>query len=140
MRPAWQKIAIAAVAGVALLALAFWLGTRQGRDWADSKYLQDRDAREQVIAEHERKAAEHVAAEQQLAAQNDALKKQNEASAELLKQVDAANDVRKAETFTRLQEERKRKSDEIQNADPADSLSGLCDDAKRAGFTLSFCG
>lgn len=132
-RPMWQKVLAVIAVIVLILGSVFWLGTQQGRDWADSEYLQERDKRDKVIAAHE-------ANERELAAENEVLRTQNEATAQILKQLDAANDVKKAETFARLQDERKKKEDEIQNATPGDSINGLCDDAKRAGFTLSFCG
>lgn len=105
---------------------AFWYGTQKAREWADSEYLQEREQR--------------MRREAHLEAENEKLRMHNEAQAQLFKQIDTANDVKKAEDFAKRQEERKRKEDEIQNADPAASLSGLCDDARSAGFKLSFCG
>ncbi len=120
-------------AAIVLAVGAFWLGTAKGRDWADSEYLQEREERMNRIAVHE-------AREKELAQENERLKLENEARAEVLRETDTANEAKKAEEFQRLQDERKRKSDEIENASPGESLAGLCDDARRSGVALSFCG
>jgi hypothetical protein len=137
-RPTWQKV-LAAIAGIALiLGLVYWLGTRHGREWADSEYLQERDKRTAEIAVLEKSADQHAENERILADENNRLKIQNEAAAEILKANDAkiAGDAQK---FVDLQKQRELKGNEIQNASGADSVTGLCADAKRAGFNLSFC-
>jgi hypothetical protein len=108
------------------LLLAFWFGTQKAAEWADSKYLQEREESTRMLAV--------------IQDQNDKLRMHNDAQAQLFKQIDSASDVKKAEDFAKRQEERKQKENEIQNADPATSLSGLCNDARSAGFKLSFCG
>lgn len=115
-----------------LLGLAFWLGTSYGQSWADSKYLQEREERSKQIAVHEAK-------EKELAIENERLKLANEAAAEIQRQTDTANEAKRAQEFQRLQDERARKGQEIENATPAENFTALCADAKAAGLKLSFC-
>jgi hypothetical protein len=129
----WRIFAPIAIAVVLIvLAVAFGLGASYGRSWADSEYLQEREERMNRIAVHEAK-------EKELALENERLKLENESKAEILRETDTANEARRAEEFQRLQDERKAKGEEIENATPAENLSGLCDDARKAGLKLSFC-
>lgn len=137
-RPTWQKVA-AILGGIALiLGLVFWAGWSWSRAWADSEYLQERDKRMAEIAVLEKSADQHAEKAEELAKENDRLKIQNEATAEILKTNDAkiAGDAQK---FVDLQKQRELKENEIQSSSGADSIAGLCADAKRAGFSLSFC-
>lgn len=115
---------------VAVLLGVFYLGVSKGDGWADSRYLKDREQRMQQIARFE-------ANEKQFAAENALLKKQNEATAEILKANDAklAGDAKK---FTDLLNERNKRYEEIDvDADFNSQLCGLCSDAVRSGFRLS---
>ena len=137
-RPMWQKVGIV-IGGIALiLGGVFWLGLSWGRSWADSEYLQQREENMKAIALAEKSADDHAAKAAEFEKENNRLRAQNEATAEILK----ANDARiagDAQKFVDLQKQRELKGDEIQNASGADSLAGLCADAKRSGFELSFC-
>lgn len=137
-RPMWQKAGTIILIVIASYVFVFWLGTQKAREWADSEYLQERDKRMAEIAVLEKSADDHAKNESILATENSRLKMQNEATAEILKANDAkiAGDAQK---FVDLQKQRELKGDEIQNASGADSVAGLCADAKRAGFALSFC-
>lgn len=137
-RPTWQRV-VAILGGIALiLGLVFWLGLTWGRSWADSEYLREREKRLAEIAVLEKSADDHAKNEQVLAEENNRLKMQNEATAEILKANDAkiAGDAQK---FVDLQKQRELKGNEIENTSGADSVAGLCADARRAGFNLSFC-
>lgn len=132
----WQNVLLSPAFWILMVfvvgGLMFWLGTAKGRDWAEDSYLAEREERMAAIAVHEAKAKE-------LAAENEKLKAENDAKAEILRQADTAAEAKKAQEFQRLQDERDAKQNEIENADPQQSIAGLCDDAKRAGYTLSFC-
>jgi hypothetical protein len=121
----WWILGILVV--IALLAGSFWLGTQKGKEWADSEYLREREERNKKLAV--------------LESENDALKKQNEVQAEILRTNDAAlrGDAAK---FTKLLEERNERIKNIDATDPDDQLCGLCSDAARSGFPLSVstCG
>lgn len=136
VKPDWSNIVRSAifwaVIGILLLLLAFWFGTRKGREWADSDYLRERDERMKVIAVHEEN-------ERRLAMENEKLRLENEAKAEILREIDSANEAKRAQDFQKSQDARKAKSEEIENASPGESVAGLCDDAKKAGLKLSFC-
>jgi len=131
-RPLWQKVLTVAVLIIGSYAIVFWWGTKAAEGWAESAYLENRKKSEAIIAQHELN-------EKIMAAKNEELRLQNEAQAELLKTADSAADAKRIAEFQKLQDERKKKSDEIENANPGESLAGLCDDAKRAGIALSFC-
>lgn len=137
-RPMWQKVAFI-LGGIALiLGLVFWAGWSWSRSWADSEYLQQREENVKKMAALEASADEHAKKAADFEKENNRLKMQNEATAEILKANDAkiAGDAQK---FVDLQKQRELKENEIQNTSGADSVAGLCADAKRAGFTLSFC-
>jgi septal ring factor EnvC (AmiA/AmiB activator) len=131
-------VAIFILIVLVFVALLLFLGSRLGRSWADSEYLQQRDENLKKIAVLQASADQHAQNEQTLAKENERLKAQNEATAEILKQNDAkiAGDAKK---FEDLQNQREQKQNEIQNANDTDTRAGLCADAKSAGFNLSFC-
>jgi uncharacterized protein HemX len=122
-----------------IAAALIGLGTYLGHQWADSKFLQEREQRLQQMAVLQASADQHAANEQKLAAQNEQLKQQNEAAAEILAKNDAkiAGDAQKFADD--LKKQREQKENEIQNTSDADTRAGLCADAKSAGFNLSFC-
>ncbi len=140
-----RKVVIAATVLLiiaVLFAAVFWLGTQQGQEWSDSKYLRERDERMKVIAGHEEQAKRHVENEKQLAAENALLRKQTEAADEILTGND---DKLKGDTkkFTELLEKRNEKLKTIDADNDFDSqLCGLCADSQSAGFRLSddLCG
>lgn len=128
------------VAITAVFGFIFYLGFQFGHGWADSDYLQEREKIMGKIAESETRAKVHEENETQLKAQNEILKKQNEATAEILK----ANDARikgDAQKFEELNRQRTAKLEEI-NADNdyASQIKGICRDYRESGFgELSFC-
>lgn len=127
----WKAVLIAFGIFVALLLIAFIWGSSKGREWADSKYLEEREKRIGQIAVLQDN-------EQKLAVENEKLRAQNEAQAEILTKNDAilAGDAKK---FLELQKEREKKQNEIEDASDVDTILGVCNDAKRSGFDLSFC-
>lgn len=126
---------------VLTLALAFWLGTRWGGEWSDSKYLLEREQHLQKAAAFETEANRRLENERQLSAENAFLRKTNEMTAEILR----ANDTKlsgDSVKFTELIEARNNQIREIDADTNFDSqLCGLCADAERSGFKLSekFC-
>ena len=120
-------------AAVVLIVIAFFAGSYWGRSVADSNYLQEREERIQQIAVHQ-------ANEKKLAEENDRLKAENELKAEALRQADTAAEAKRLQEFQKLQDARQAKGEEIENASPGESVAGLCDDARKAGLRLSFCG
>lgn len=135
-------VAALAVIGAILLGV-FYAGVRSAHQWADSKYLQESAKRDKLIAEYEASAAIHEKNESQLAAQNALLKKQNEATAEILGQRDKAIAAASAKKFTDLANERNKQYENIDADGNYDSqLCGLCADAARSGHKLSdsICG
>lgn len=121
------------VTALVLAGGMFWLGTSYGRSWADSEYLQEREERIKQIAVHQEN-------EKRLYWENEKLKSENEIKAQLLRESDTAAEAQRASEFQRLRDERERKYDEIEHADPDTSIAGLCKDAQAAGIRLSFCG
>lgn len=126
-----KAVGITLLVFIAILGIVFYLGSTKGREWADSEYLQERQKAVEEIAVHK-------ANEQRLALENERIKTENEAKAELLLKNDAkiAGDIQK---FTDLQKQREEKRNEIENASDNDTISGLCADAKSSGITFSFC-
>ncbi len=138
------KLIIAAIVLLILTGVplaAYFAGKSAAQAEADSKYLRERDKNLQKIAEYETRAAQFVLNERQLAAENALLKKTNEAQAEIL----LANDKKlagDADKFTELVLERNQRIADIDADSEFDSqVCGLCDDAKKSGFSLSkeFC-
>lgn len=133
---------------LAVLAGVYYLGAVSWRGFSDSKYLKEREAAlkraddaEKRAAEYEQAGNAHLETEKKLAAENELLKKQNEATAEILKQNDAriAGDASK---FDDLVKERQKRLDDINaDGDVSSQVCGLCEDAERSGFKLSaeFC-
>lgn len=126
-------------AGIALIVIAlfagvFYWGVRSGDGWAESRYTRERD-------ENLKKIQKFEGNEKQLAAENAMLKKQNEATAEILK----ANDAKltgDATKFVDLLTERTKRNEAIDLDNDFDTqLCALCDEGKRSGFApFSFCG
>jgi len=127
----WKSIGIGLLVLLVLFIIVYFWGAARGREVADSEYLQDREQRIGQIAVLKDEAFK-------LGIENEKLRAQNEAQAEILIKNDAliAGDAKK---FTQLQEERDKKENEIKDASDVDTKLGLCNDAKRAGFNLSFC-
>lgn len=125
---------------IGFVVLIFFLGVWQGRDWADSEYLQERDARMQKITVLENEAKEHQLRFTQILAQNEILKKQTEAAAETLRKFDASirGDTAKLENLIKT---RNSKIEEINaETDYLKQIRGICDDYRVNGFgELSFC-
>jgi hypothetical protein len=131
-----------------VLAGVFYWGSVSGRGWADSKYLREREENLKKVDEAikradeaDARANERIENEKQLSAENQLLKKQNEAVAEILKANDAklVGDARK---FDDLVKQRQDKFDEIDADKDFDAqVCGLCADAEKSGFKLSaaFC-
>lgn len=119
-------------------AAVYWYAGRRSRAQADSEYLQERDERMARIAVLESQEAQHLKNEQQLAAENALLKKQNEMTADALKQQDEKLKTGHGAKLDELLKERDKKYDEIDaNSDYDAQLCGMCADFARAGFRLS---
>lgn len=137
---AWAPRKKVIAVGIALLSIAivlfvaFRFGVNYGEGWTADKYIRERDAR---LKEIERYKANEI----QLAAENSLLRKQNEATAEILK----ANDKKiagDAAKFAELLSERAKRMQDIDLDKNFDSqLCGICTDSAKAGFPLSeeFC-
>jgi len=131
----WVGILLLVCLGALLTAYIF--GRIHGRAASDDQYLADRDANLAKVAVAESSAAQHIKNEQQLAAENALLKKQNEATAEILKQSDAKLNG-DAANLTKLLDERNKKYDEIDaDTDFDNQLCGMCADFAKSGFRLS---
>lgn len=137
------KLLLIAVCVLILASIcSFFAGTRKGRGWADNAYLQEREARREVITKHETEAAIHLEGNEQLAAENAFLRAQAKMASEILKKNDAKiiGDTKK---FTEFVEERNKKIKEIRLDDDYDNqLCSLCKELKQSGFELSreVCG
>jgi len=129
-------VIIVAAAVIAVLAGVFYIGTRAGDGWAESRYSQERDENLKKIAKFEQN-------ERQLAAENSLLKKQNEATAEILANADKKRAAEQAKAFADLATDRTKRYEEIDlDGDYDSQLCGLCADAERTGHKLSdtLCG
>ncbi len=131
-------IVLLVVIGIPLAT--YYIGKSAARATAENDYLRDRDKNLKKIETLEQQAARHAENEKQLAAENALLKKQNEATAEILRANDA---VLRGDTtkFTELLEKRNEKLKEINADDDFDSqLCGLCADGIQSGLRpFSFC-
>lgn len=123
-----------------ILAATFYLGFNFGHGWADSDYLEERQKRMEQIQELETRAKVHEVYESKLLRENAVRKKQNEATAEILRSVDekTRGDVQKLEQLTK---EREKQIDQINSDnDYLNQIRGICQDYKEAKFPeLSFC-
>ncbi len=140
-----QKIigSLVIVGVLVVIALGFmYAGYRLAHRWSDSAYLENEKKRDKQITDLEASAAQHEKNETQLAAQNSLLKKQNEATAQILEQRDKTAAVEAAKKLTELNAERAKRFDDIDaDANYDDQICGLCADAAKSGFPLSkdFC-
>jgi DNA segregation ATPase FtsK/SpoIIIE-like protein len=137
----------------ALLAItagaAFWTGSSKGQEWADSKYLQEREKTLRKAADAETRADVHMESAEVYKAQNDEQKKANQQEAEKRKAGDAElikNRKIAEETAQKnadkIEKEKKEQYEKI-DSDGNDynrQLNGLCGDVKRTANTnLSVC-
>ncbi len=124
-------VAFALVIGVLYAMFSF------GSRLADHRYEQDRKARDARIAVLEANAARHEQNERELAAENALLRKQNEATAEILRANDRILEGN-ASNLTKLLTERNKRYEEIDADNDFDSqLCGMCSDFASSGFPLS---
>lgn len=124
-RPKWQVVGAIVLLVLASYGFVFWLGTIKAREWADSDYLVERE--------------ERMKREAVLEQENEKLRLENEAKAEVLRTADTAAEAKRLQEFQKRQDERAKKSEEIKNATPEETASRLCADAKASEVKFSFC-
>lgn len=134
------------IGGVSVIFIIFAIITASSIisvNWQSSTHKKERTALELKVWTAEQKAQDFENLALRFKGQNDVLKLQNEAQAEILK----ANDKRLEGDAVKLNEilnKRKTTNEEISNSlnDYDYQRCQLCADCKRAGFSLSdsFCG
>jgi uncharacterized protein HemX len=125
-----------------MLGGAYWLGQIHAREAADSEYLQKREETLQKARDAEIRANFYLEESQKHAKENEALKRQNEIQAEILRANDAQikGDARKLDEI--FQEGQRRNEEIISDTRDVDAqFCSLCNELKSAGFAnLSQCG
>lgn len=130
-------IAVAtAIMVIAILALAFWLGSRAGDGWAQDRYMKERSENLIRIAKHEQN-------ERKLAGENAVLKRQHEEIAAER----TVKDRQIAAYYAQRDQDRKTeliiKNAEIdRQSDAPIVICRTCEAARKGGYPLSaeFCG
>ncbi len=128
-----------AVLGIPLLLLGigYWIGATRQKAYSDSQYIQEREKSNRLVIEAETLADTHLANEKKLATENELLRTQNQATAQILVKNDAkiSGDTSK---LVELQKQQQEKFKDIENEQDYDkALCEMCAEMKSAGFPLS---